>query len=252
MLNNLPDRHRIAGAAYDAWLFDLDGVVTHTARVHATAWKHVFDAVLADHAQRTKRPDRPFAIEYYVNGKPRYDGVADFLHSRGITLPWGDPSDPPEAMTVCGIGNRKNRAFNAIVREQGVECFPAAVALIKTLHEIGKGTAVVTSSKNCSLILQTAGLTGLFDVQIDGMVAAAEGLPGKPAPTTFLAAAERLGVPPQRAVVVEDAVSGVEAGRDGAFGLVIGVDHAGDPARLQAAGADLVVTDLAEIILSPK
>jgi beta-phosphoglucomutase family hydrolase len=256
MSNPPPARHRIAGAAYDAWLFDLDGVVTRTARVHAAAWKQVFDLVLATHAQRTNAPFAPFTLngDYhrYVDGKPRYDGVADFLSSRGITLPWGDPTDPPEAMTICGVGNRKNRAFNTIVHEQGVECFPAAVDLIATLRESGKATAVVTSSKNCTLILQTAELTGLFDVQIDGVVAAAEGLAGKPAPATFLAAAERLAVPPQRAVVVEDAEAGVQAGRAGAFGLVIGVDHAGDPARLQAAGADIVVADLAEITLSPQ
>jgi alpha,alpha-trehalase len=182
-----------------------------------------------------------------VDGKPRYDGVRDFLLSRGIDLPLGNPSDPPEAETVCGLGNRKNDLFNAEVREHGVETFPSTIEVIHQLHEAGIRTGLMSSSKNTAMVLDVTGTTDLFEVRVDGVVAAEVGLPGKPDPAMYLEAARRMGVDAARSVVVEDALSGVEAGRRGGFGLVIGVDRLGQAAALRAAGADVVVDDLAEV-----
>ncbi len=249
-------RVTIARSAYDAVIFDLDGVVTQTAAVHAAAWKRLFDAYLAERAARagTGAPDaalRPFDRETdyarYVDGKPRYDGVRDFLASRGIALPMGDPSDPPGRETVCGLGNGKNALFNDEVREHGVETFPSTVALIHQLRDAGIRVGLMSSSKNTAMVLAATGTTDLFEVRVDGVVAAEIGLPGKPDPAMYLEAARRLGVDAARSVVVEDALSGVEAGRRGGFGLVIGVDRLGQAEALRTAGADVVVDDLAEV-----
>jgi alpha,alpha-trehalase len=262
----------ITRTAYDAVIFDLDGVVTQTAAVHAAAWKRLFDAYLAERAARTGTspggasdaaggadpaaggvPDalRPFDLEadyrLSVDGKPRYDGVRDFLASRGIELPMGDPSDPPERETVCGLGNRKNDFFNAEVREHGVKTFPSTVELIHQLQAAGIRIGLMSSSKNTAMVLDVTGTTDLFEVRVDGVVAEKIGLPGKPDPAMYLETARRLGVTAARSVVVEDALSGVEAGRRGGFGLVIGVDRLGQATELAQAGADVVVDDLAEV-----
>jgi beta-phosphoglucomutase family hydrolase len=259
-------RVNIEKSRFDAVIFDLDGVVTQTAAVHAAAWKRLFDAYLAERAARAGTgpggasdaaggaPDgalRPFDLEadyrLYVDGKPRYDGVRDFLASRGIELPMGDPSDPPGRETVCGLGNGKNDFFNAEVREHGVRTFPSTVALIHQLRDAGMRVGLMSSSKNTAMVLDVTGTTDLFEVRVDGVVAAEVGLPGKPDPAMYLETARRLGVQAARSVVVEDALSGVEAGRRGGFGLVIGVDRLGQAAELAAAGADVVVDDLAEV-----
>jgi beta-phosphoglucomutase family hydrolase len=230
-----------------AFLFDLDGVITHTADVHAEAWKELFDEFLAS---REGDPARlgPFELpdDYitYVDGKPRYEGVRSFLASRGIELPWGDPSDPPDAPTVCGLGNRKNDFFNQALEEHGVTVFESSVALVRALRAAGIACACVSSSKNCRPILARAGLSDLFDVIFDGVDAERDGIEGKPTPGTYLHAAHLLGVPAARAVVIEDAVSGVQAGRAGEFGLVLGVDRGAGVEALRENGADVVVDDL--------
>ncbi|MPZ72369.1 MAG: beta-phosphoglucomutase family hydrolase [Nitriliruptorales bacterium] len=238
---------------YAAVLFDLDGVITSTARQHFAAWKEMFDDFLDMCAERNGEPFIPFGDDDYhrhVDGMPRYDGVRRFLAERGMTLEEGGPDDPPDAETVHGLGNRKNELVNDIIRRDGVEVYDGSLALLHQVRDQGIKTAVVSSSRNCQTILRAAGITDLFDVRVDGVVAAELGLPGKPAPDTFLAAAERLGVPPQRSVVVEDALSGVEAGRNGGFGLVIGVNRVGQGEALRDHGADVVVTDLAELLSS--
>ena len=241
----------IPAARFDAVVFDMDGVVTQTATVHAAAWKALFDAFLEERALPTDEPFRPFDIEAdylpYVDGKARYDGVRDFLASRGVTLPWGAPSDPPDAQTVCGLGNRKNDFFLRVVAEQGVKPFPTTVALIARLHEADIATAIISASKNTTAILAAAGVADLFAAQVDGGVAEMLGLPGKPDPAVFVEAARLLGVVTPRAVVVEDAEAGVEAGHRGGFGLVIGVDRSDHAQALRDHGADVVVKDLAEV-----
>ena len=236
---------------FDAAIFDLDGVITRTAAQHARAWKQMFDAFLRRRGVRDGRDHAPFDIEgdyrRYVDGKPRYDGVASFLGSRGIELPRGEPSDPPDAHTVCGLGNRKNDLFRALLQAEGAEVFPPAIALLKRLRACGFRTAVVSASKNCEEILKSVDALGLFDARIDGTHAQARGLRGKPAPDTFLAAADELQVPPQRAAVFEDALAGVAAGRAGGFGLVVGVDRVGQAEALRSHGADVVLPDLAEV-----
>lgn len=236
---------------YDAFLFDLDGVLTATASVHAAAWKKTFDEYLKKRSGQTGEPFVPFdtSSDYkpYVDGKLRYDGVDSFLKSRGIDLPWGDPSDSPGVETVCGIGNRKNDMVSEALESEGVQVFDGSVALVKELRQAGIRTAVVSASRNCQAVLRKAGIEDLFEKRVDGVVAAEMNLAGKPAPDTFLKAAELLGVEPSRAVVVEDAVSGVQAGRDGGFGLVIGVDRHGDPDALRENGAHMVVGDLEEL-----
>lgn len=238
---------------FDAVLFDLDGVLTATAKVHAVAWKKTFDAYLRKHTERTGEEFVPFDIaedyKHYVDGKLRNDGVDSFLRSRSIDLPWGDPSDPRDAETVCGIGNFKNDMVVEAIETAGVEVFEGSVRMVKHLLEAGIRTAVVSASRNCEAALKAAGIADLFEVRVDGVVAGELGLPGKPAPDTFLKAAELLGVEPERAVVVEDAVSGVKAGRAGGFGLVIGVDRKGDPGALSDNGAHIVVKDLADLFL---
>jgi beta-phosphoglucomutase family hydrolase len=245
-----PDRPAIPLDRVDAVVFDTDGVLTDTASVHSAAWKRLFDEYLQQRAERLGEPFRPFEeLDYlrHVDGKPRYDGVAGFLASRGITLPWGDPSDAPSHQTVCGLGNSKNRYFLAHLREHGVHAFPSSVAFVRELGANGVRTAVVSASRNMRAVLDAAGMRQLFDVEVDGVDAARLGLAGKPDPALFLEAAGRLGVPPARAVVVEDALAGVEAGRRGGFGMVVGVDRGGQAAELAARGADVVVDDLGRL-----
>jgi alpha,alpha-trehalose phosphorylase len=238
-------------ASFDAVLFDLDGVLTATSALHAAAWKETFDAVLASAARRSGLPQDPFDAERdyleHVDGKPRQDGVRDFLLSRCIALPEGDADSPAGEWSVHGIGNRKQQLIERILAEGGVDAFPGSVRWVEQLRAAGVMTAVVSSSANSRAVLGAAGIAPLFDVTVDGSDAARLGLRGKPAPDGFLAAAEQLGVVPQRAVVVEDALAGVAAGRAGAFGLVIGVARAAGAEELLAAGADLVVDDLAEL-----
>jgi beta-phosphoglucomutase family hydrolase len=238
---------------FDAVLFDLDGVITDTAKLHAACWKKAFDAFLKKRAERTNEPFRPFSLpsdyEQYVDGKPRYDGVQSFLDSRGIQLPYGDPDDPPDKETVCGLGNLKDDLFEKDLKSEGVEVFQSTVAWIRHLRKQGIKTAVVSSSRHCWAVIEAAGIEDQFDARVDGNVRAELDLKGKPAPDTYLKAAEMLGVQPQRAVVVEDALSGVQAGRNGGFGLVIGVDREDDADALRENGADLVVTDLGELLL---
>src|SRR5262245_532629 len=245
--------HLINHDRYDAVLFDMDGVVTDTASIHAACWKRMFDEYLEKRSKETGTPFRPFEItsdyKSYVDGKPRYDGVRDFLKSRDIVLPNGDPTDPPTAETVCGLGNRKNQLVNEVIASSGVEAYPGSIAFIKHVREMEIKTAIVTSSQNCDAVLRAAHVEDLFDARVDGDVLVEAGLKGKPAPDSFLKAAELLGVLPGRAAVVEDALSGVQAGVQGAFGFVIGVARNGDEKKLKAYGADLVVKDLAELIL---
>ncbi|NLC70609.1 MAG: beta-phosphoglucomutase family hydrolase [Desulfuromonadaceae bacterium] len=238
--------------AYEAILFDLDGVLTATARVHSACWKKMFDEFLRANADETDTPFVPFdrGADYltYVDGKPRMEGVQSFLESRGIHLPFGTHDDPPEMRTVCGLGNRKNELFRELLSVEGADVFEGSVTLARRLRQAEKKMAVVSSSKNCMAILEVAGLKDLFDYFLDGNEAQRLQLAGKPQPDTFLKAAEMLGVAPQRAVVVEDAISGVQAGRAGNFGLVIGVDRHGTPQDLLDNGADIVVGDLAEFL----
>lgn len=236
---------------FAAVLFDLDGVLTDTARIHAAAWKRMFDDFLRRRAERRGEDFVAFDVDRdykrFVDGMPRYDGVRRFLESRGIDLPEGGPEDPPDAETVHGLGNRKNLLVNELLEHGGVEPYPGSVTLVHQLRDRDVRTAVVSSSKNCAAVLEAAGIADLFDVRVDGKVATELDLPGKPAPDTYLEAARRVGVRPEDAVVVEDAISGVEAGRDGHFGLVVGVDREGDPQALRDHGADLVVADLGEL-----
>jgi beta-phosphoglucomutase family hydrolase len=242
-----PSRSAIPLDRLDAVVFDTDGVLTDTASVHAAAWKRLFDEYLAQRATRLGEPFRPFEEADYlrhVDGRTRYDGVAGFLASRNISLPWGDPSDPPDRETVCGLGNAKDRFFVAHLRDHGARAFPSSAAFVRRLRAAGLPTAVVSASRNMVAVLEAAGLRDLFDAEVDGVEADRLGLAGKPDPALFLEAARRLGVAPARAAVVEDALAGVEAGRRGGFGLVVGVDRGGQAAALAERGADLVVDDL--------
>lgn len=247
-----PDRRMITRERYDAVLFDLDGVLTDTASLHALCWKQMFDAYLRRRANEKGEAFRPFDIasdyRLYVDGKPRFDGVRDFLASRSIQIPEGSPDDPPQAETVCGLGNRKDELLNRIIEERGVEPYEGSVKLVHQLRNLGFKTAVVTSSRNCTTVLRAARLDGLFDAQVDGNTIVEQGLAGKPAPDTFLMAARLLGVEPSRAVVVEDAISGVQAGIAGKFGLVIGVARKGNAEELRHHGAHLAVNDLGELV----
>jgi beta-phosphoglucomutase family hydrolase len=237
---------------YDAVLFDLDGVLTDTANLHAACWKKMFDAFLQRHAKEKNIPFQPFDIgkdyRQYVDGKLRYEGVRSFLESRGIHLPYGDPNDPPGYESITGLGNIKDRMVNEALRSGGVEVYEGSLSFLRHLRRQGFKTAVVSASKNCRAVLQAAGIEDLFDARVDGEVAARLSLPGKPSPDTFLEAAKELGSRPERAVVVEDALSGIQAGRDGGFGLVVGIEHHGNRQALEAQGADIVVSDLSELI----
>jgi alpha,alpha-trehalase len=238
----------VLGSA-EAVIFDMDGVVTDTARVHAAVWAELLDGYLASRGQ----DDRSFsASDYrqYVDGRARIDGVVDFLRSRGIELPLGNPGDGGSSDTAWGLANRKNELFLAAVERSGVRAFPATTALLRELRALGRPTGIVTASRNADRILATAGVDDLFDAQVDGTVSEAEGLAGKPDPATYLAAARRLGAAPGGSVVIEDALAGVEAGRRGGFGLVVGVDRVGQGDALLRAGADVVVADLGELPLT--
>jgi beta-phosphoglucomutase family hydrolase len=245
-------RHPITRDRYDAVLLDMDGVITDTVIIHSTCWKTMFDEFLQKWAAREAEPFRSFdvATDYklHVDGKPRYQGVRDFLNSRGIVLPDGTPEDPPSAETVCGLGNRKNELVNDYLRSTGAEAYPGTVAFLNYLRRVGIKTAVVTSSQNCQAVLDAAKVEYLFDARVDGDVIVKESLAGKPAPDSFLKAAEMLGVMPERAVVIEDAISGVKAGAEGGFGLVVGVARKDNVEELKAHGAHLVVNDLVELL----
>jgi alpha,alpha-trehalase len=235
---------------FDAVIFDMDGVVTNTAKLHAAAWKQLFDAYLQRRAEQRQEPFVPFdgRRDYlaYVDGKPRYEGVRSFIAARGIELPYGDPADSAGTETICGLGNTKDEIFERMLHEQGPEVFASTITLIEQLKAHGIKIGIVTSSKHGEDVLQMAGLTELFEVRVDGVVAERLGLKGKPDPDIFIKAAELLGVNAARSVVVEDAVSGVQAGRQGGFGLVIGIDRGHNREALAANGADMVVSDLAE------
>jgi alpha,alpha-trehalase len=237
--------------SFTAGIFDLDGVVTHTARVHAHAWKEMFDEYLKGYSTKNGIEFVPFDAKddyrIYVDGKPRYKGVESFFESRGIALPFGTPQDEPQVETYCGLGNRKNELYNELLKVDGVDVFDTTVDFIKELHSRGVRVGLMSSSKNTLTILRITGLEDLFECRVDGVVAEELGLRGKPHPDSYLKAATELGVSPQDSFVVEDAVSGVEAGKRGEFGLVIGVDREGHPEDLTAAGADIVIKDMGEI-----
>ncbi len=236
----------------DAVIFDMDGVVTDTGQLHAQCWKEVFDTFLQSLSGDTGQPFRPFTIDdysQYVDGKPRYDGVNAFLASRQISLEQGDAADPPGLRTVCGLGNLKSRRFEEALAGQGVEPFESTIALIRLLRSHGVRTALISSSRHVSMIVASLGIADLFDVIVDGKDAATLELPGKPDPAIFLTAARALGVDSCRAVVVEDALAGVEAGRRGGFSMVVGVNRTGQARALREHGADVVVNDLADIEL---
>lgn len=244
----------LSRAALDAVLFDLDGVLTPTAEVHARAWKRLFDEFLAARSKRTGEPFFAFDAhdDYvrYVDGRPRYDGVASFLQARGIDLPRGTPDDPDDAETVYGLGRRKDRYFRQVLDSEGVSPYPSSVELVGRVRAAGIRVAVVSASKNTHAVLRAAGIEDLADAVVDGNIAEQLALPGKPSPATYLEAARRVQATPARAAVVEDAVVGVEAGRAGAFGLVIGVDRGAGSAALLHAGASAVVQDLAELTVT--
>lgn len=238
-------------AEVTACLFDLDGVITGTAAVHAAAWKEMFDGYLRSHAESTGQPFRPFDqsdYERYVDGRPRADGTRAFLQSRGIDLPEGDASDPIDAVTVQGLGNRKNRLVVQHLTADEIEVFDGSLRYVTQVRAAGLRTALVSSSANALQVLDAVGITGLFDARVDGVVATERGLAGKPAPDTFLAAAEMLGAGPATSAVFEDALVGVEAGRAGGFALVVGVDRVGEAQALHDHGADVVVQDLSELL----
>lgn len=237
---------RVRWDQYDAALFDLDGVVTPTAEVHMRAWSAMFNDYLAGIPGQAPYTDQDYYD--YVDGKPRYDGVRTFLLARGIALPEGNPTDGPEDETVMGLGNRKNDYFARVLSEEGVQAYPGSVRLLDALRERGVPMAIVSSSRNAPAVLAAAGVTDYFASIVHGGVAAERHLAGKPAPDTFLAAAADLGAAAARAVVLEDAISGVQAGAAGGFGLVVGVDRGAGSTALTDAGADVVVTDLADLL----
>jgi beta-phosphoglucomutase family hydrolase len=241
-------------SAIRACLFDLDGVLTDTASLHAAAWKEMFDTFLRSRAADEGAQFVPFdpVRDYreFIDGKQRSDGVRSFLASRGIALPEGSPGDPSDALTVSSLGDRKNELLLAMIHERGVQAYDGSVRFVQAVRDAGLRRAVVSASANCREVLEAAGIADLFEVRVDGNVAQQEHLRGKPAPDMFLAAARMLGVAPGEAAVFEDALAGVAAGRAGGFGLVVGVDRVGQADALRAHGADIVVTDLAEL-LSP-
>lgn len=235
-----------------ACLFDMDGVITQTAKVHDAAWKEMFDEFLknwsAAHNQKFTPFDSGHDYSEYVDGKPRTEGITSFLDSRGIKLPEGQESDKPGADTVYGLGNRKNELFLQVLKRDGVQAYDGSVRYVKAVREAGLRTAIVSSSANTAAVLESAGVAGLFEVRVDHQAAEEHQLHGKPAPDTFLEAAKELGVPAAHAVVYEDALAGVAAGRAGHFGFVVGVDRTGQASQLHEHGADVVVKDLAELL----
>jgi beta-phosphoglucomutase family hydrolase len=239
-------------ASVRACLFDLDGVLTDTAKVHAAAWKQMFDQFLGARASKRGELFVPFDqkddYDAYVDGKPRYDGVRSFLASRRIELPEGKPDDPPSAETICGLGNRKNEIVLRMIHGEGVDAYPGSRRYLEAARDAGLRRAVVSSSTNCRDVLEAAGIEDLLEARIDGVVAEREHLKGKPAPDTYLAGARALDVTPDAAAVFEDALAGVEAGRGGGFACVVGVDRVGQAKALREHGATIVVQDLAELI----
>lgn len=235
---------------FDAAVFDMDGVITRTATVHLSAWKRIFDEYLRHRGIKCGEPFHEFTQSDYlafVDGRPRYGGVESFLKSRRIQIPFGDPADHPGTETVCGLGNRKNEVFNRLLEEEGVEVYESTLQLIRQLLQAGVKVGVATSSKNCVRVLEQAGIAGLFQTRVDGVLSAELGLKGKPEPEIFAAACHNLEVSHDRAMIVEDAVSGVQAGRRGRFGLVLGVARENNAEELRRNGADIVVSDLSEI-----
>ena len=237
---------------FEAVLFDLDGVLTATARIHATCWKQMFDDFLQSRSHSLNESYRPFGIitdyKQYVDGKTRHDGVRDFLASRGINLPEGTKDSPPAEESVYGLGNRKDSLVKQAIHAGRVETYPGAIDLVRWLRKVGLKTAVVSSSRNCAEVLRAVGIERLFEVRVDGEDVDRLHLPGKPAPDTYLRAALLLNAPPSRAVVIEDAIAGVKAGRAGGFGLVIGVDSGGSAEALRENGAEVVVSNLGDLI----
>jgi beta-phosphoglucomutase family hydrolase len=249
-LRRLPPEGAIGARAFDAAIFDMDGVVTETATVHSLAWKRMFDEYLRRRERKHGEPFREFShgddYRAYVDGKPRYNGVAAFLASRGIELPLGSPEDPASRETICGLGNRKNELFSEIIETVGVKVYGSTLVLIHDLLDAGIKVGLATSSKNSALVLSRTQTAGLFATIVDGVVSERLGLKGKPHPDIFVRACANLGVPCARAIVVEDAVSGVQAGASGGFGLVVGVARENNARELREHGADLVITDLAD------
>lgn len=241
MPDALPDLHRTTGV-----LFDLDGVLTPTAEVHMRAWQKVFDEVFARWGIEPAYTDEDYFA--YVDGKKRYDGVASLLRSRNVELPWGEVTDPPEAETVCGIGNRKNDAFIAVLRSEGIAAYPGSLALLQSLRDAGVPMGVVSSSKNAGEVLASAGIRDFFRVIVDGLVAERDDLASKPAADMFLEGARMLGVDPAEAIAVEDAVSGVASASAAGYGDVVGVDRGAGAASLREAGATCIVDDLALLL----
>ncbi|WP_448564885.1 HAD family hydrolase [Trichothermofontia sp.] len=237
---------------FDAVLFDLDGVLTPTANLHALSWQRMFDPFLEHRSRTTGQAWQPLDIDQdykrYLDGRIRYEAVAAFLASRCIDVPYGCPNDAPGYDTLCALGNLKDQLFEGILQSEDLQAYPGSIALVEYCRAQGVKIAVVSSSRNCEQVLNRIGILDWFPVRIDGKVAEQLNLPGKPAPDTYLVAAEQLGVVPQRAVVIEDAIAGVQAGRAGQFGLVVGVDRHGNPDRLWQQGADRVVQDLAELL----
>jgi beta-phosphoglucomutase family hydrolase len=246
------EQHHLSAERIDAVLFDLDGVITDTVALHAAAWRQMLDDFLRRRAETTGEPFVPFDpdADYrtYIDGKPRYAGVRSFLAGRGIELPEGSPDDPPTVDTVHGLGNRKNDLVTGLIARNGVAPLPGVVGILEWLRDQGTKTALVSSSANAATVLEAAGIDGLFDARVDGMVASDLGLSGKPAADTYLEAARRLGADPDRSAVVEDAISGVRAGRSGGFGLVVGVGTGEQARALLENGADIVVADLGELL----
>jgi beta-phosphoglucomutase family hydrolase len=240
-------------AAIRACLFDLDGVLTDTASAHEEAWKQMFDAFLQARATREHEAFVPFTpqdYEKYVDGKQRFDGVRSFLRVRGIELPEGSHADRPELDTIGGLGNRKNELLLARIERHGVRSYPGSIAFVRAALDAGLRCAVVSASANCHEVLQAVGIADLFEARVDGIVAERDRLAGKPAPDTFLAAARVLQLAPSDAAVFEDALAGVSAARSGGFGYVVGVDRVGHPDDLRASGADIVVRDLSELMVT--
>ncbi|MFP4473475.1 MAG: HAD family hydrolase [Candidatus Omnitrophota bacterium] len=241
----------MADSPFKAVVFDMDGVITKTALVHAAAWKVMFDEYLRKREERDGEPFKEFTHEGdylpYVDGKPRYKGVQSFLESRGIDIPFGEPEDDPGKETICGLGNRKNQKLLEVLDRDGVELYDSTITVIKELRQNGVGIGVASSSKNCKPVLQQAGIEELFDTRVDGVVSDEMGLQGKPEADIFVVAAKNLGAEPAEAIVVEDAVSGVQAGRNGNFGLVIGVAREGNEKELKENGGDVVIEDFAGI-----
>jgi beta-phosphoglucomutase family hydrolase len=244
----LPSAMLVTRERFDAVLFDLDGVLTSTAAIHAAAWKRMFDRFLQERAPTQPPFDIDSDYKKYVDGKPRYEGVYSFLQSRGIELPFGQPADEPGDRSVCALGNRKQVMVQQAIDNGEVRPFESSVQWVKQLRAEGFKLGVVSSSRNCAAVLRAAGINHLFETRVDGLTLAELNLPGKPAPDGFLHAAQLLNATPPRSVVVEDAISGVEAGRAGGFGLVIGVDREGHADTLRAHGADCVVRDLSELL----